>query len=220
MQYFISDIHGHYDLFCRLMEKIKFCGGDTLYVLGDMIDKGPHSVRLLRLLFSQQNVFCIAGNHEYNLIKYYHALMRQTEDYDYVLRQLGERYEDRRLLDWDTVDKLETLPYFIEENFIAVHAGVPLQNGKILPLSQAMREQLVYDRDFLSPHCLPEGKCVLFGHTPTRSVCGRDGILMYPRGGKVNTICDCIKIHLDTGVYLGGVLGCVSFEGKCFYVKQ
>ena len=62
MDYCISDIHGHYDLFCRLLDKIKFGGGDKLYVLGDMIDKGPDSVRLAKLLFSMPNVCCIAGN--------------------------------------------------------------------------------------------------------------------------------------------------------------
>ena len=49
MQYCLSDPHGCYDLFCRLLEKIRFDGGDTLYVLGDFIDKGPDSVRLVRL---------------------------------------------------------------------------------------------------------------------------------------------------------------------------
>ena len=34
MDYCISDIHGYYDLFCRLLDKIKFGGGDKLYVLG------------------------------------------------------------------------------------------------------------------------------------------------------------------------------------------
>lgn len=62
MDYCISDIHGYYDLFCRLLEKIKFSGADKLYVLGDMIDKGPDSIRLAKLLFSMPNVFCIAGN--------------------------------------------------------------------------------------------------------------------------------------------------------------
>lgn len=49
MEYVISDIHGHYDTFCRLMEKIKFCGSDRLYVLGkDMIDKGRDGIRLAK----------------------------------------------------------------------------------------------------------------------------------------------------------------------------
>ena len=68
MDYCVSDIHGHYDLFCRLLDKVKFCGGDKLYVLGDIIDKGADSVRLARLLFAMPNAVCIAGNHEYDFL--------------------------------------------------------------------------------------------------------------------------------------------------------
>ena len=43
MDYCISDIHGYYGLFCRLLDKIRFGDKDKLYVLGDIIDKGPDS---------------------------------------------------------------------------------------------------------------------------------------------------------------------------------
>ena len=87
MDYCISDIHGYYDLFCRLLEKIRFGGGDKLYVLGDIIDKGPDSIRLAKLLFSMPDVYCIAGNHEYDFLKYYRTLMMPTKDYGRVLEK-------------------------------------------------------------------------------------------------------------------------------------
>ena len=90
MDYCISDVHGYYELFCRLLDKIKFGSGDRLYVLGDSVDKGPDSIRLAKLLFSVPNIRCIAGNHEYDFLKYYRSLMRQTEDYDLVLARLQE----------------------------------------------------------------------------------------------------------------------------------
>jgi predicted phosphodiesterase len=41
MTYYISDIHGCYGTFMELMEKIQFTPpADTLYVLGDAIDRG------------------------------------------------------------------------------------------------------------------------------------------------------------------------------------
>lgn len=52
MIYCISDIHGEYELFCRLLDKVRFGGGDTLFVLGDMIDKGTQSLRLARAVLS------------------------------------------------------------------------------------------------------------------------------------------------------------------------
>ena len=226
MDYCISDIHGYYDLFCRLLDKIKFGGGDRLYVLGDIIDKGPGSVRLAKLLFSMPNAYCIAGNHEYDFLKYYRALMRRTEDYGAVLEELRAYFSDGALLDWETVDAFDLLPFFVEtESWIGVHAGIPVQDGKLLPVSQATCEQFVYDRRFKEANVLPQGgKCVLYGHTPVRYLTGKDEILPYLRAGAPRgsaSIADYCKVHLDTGVFLGGVLGCFAVNTcQSFYVRR
>ena len=225
MEYCLSDIHGCYSLFCRLLEEIRFGGGDTLYVLGDIIDKGPESVRLLRLLFSMPNAYCIAGNHEYDFLKYYRGLMRHARDYDAVLETLRGCFPDGALLDWETVDEIERLPYFIgKEQWIGVHAGLPCHaDGTLVPPKEASVEQLVYDRRFKDADVLPKGgKCVLYGHTPARYLTGKDEIILYPRAGAGYAgadISDYCKIHLDTGVYLSGVLGCFAVgDCRCFYV--
>lgn len=232
MEYCISDIHGYYDLFCRLLDKVGFSGKDRLYVHGDIVEKGPDSIRLAKLLFSMPNAVCIAGNHEYDFLKYYRALMAQTEDYGSVLRELRAYFSDGHLLDWETVDRFDTLPFYVEtDSFIGVHAGVPVQGGALLPPGEAKPEQLVYDRHFKEPSVLPQGgKCVLFGHTPARYVTGKDEIILYPRPGGANVpaspaaaggIGAYCKVHLDTGVYLSGVLGCICVDtGRCFYVRK
>ena len=226
MDYCISDIHGYYDLVCRLLDKIKFSGKDKLYVLGDIIDKGPESIRLAKLLFSMPNVYCIAGNHEYDFLKYYRALMRQTENYDWVLEKLRGYFTDGRLLDWETVDRFDFLPFYVEtDDFIGVHAGIPVKDGKLMPVSHATCEQLVYDRRFKDKDILPQnGKCVLYGHTPVRYLTGRDEILLYLRKGAAQgsrNIADYCKIHLDTGVAFSGVLGCFAIDNcQSFYVSE
>ena len=226
MDYCISDIHGHYDLFCRLLDKIRFSGGDKIYVLGDIIDKGPDSIRLAKLLFSMPNVYCIAGNHEYDFLKYYRALMQQTENYDRVLEKLRTYFSDGTLLDWETVDRFDLLPFYVEtDKFIGVHAGLPFRDGLFLPPEGARPEQLVYDRVFKEPDILPQGKmCILYGHTPVRYLTGQDEILLYPRDSAVKdsrNIADYCKIHLDTGVVLSGVLGCFAVNTcQSFYVKN
>ena len=225
MVYCISDIHGHYELFCRLLDKLKFGGGDRMYVLGDIVGKGAESIRLAKLLFSLDGVFCIAGNHEYDMLKRFRALTEQTGDFEEALDILRCDFEDGHLLDAETVEGFDSLPFYIEtDELILVHAGVPLAEGKILPLREATREQLVYDRRFKDADVLPMGgKCVLYGHTPVRYLTGRDEILFYPREGAGHgsgRIADYCKIHLDTGVYLGGVLGCVETGTcRCTYVR-
>ncbi len=226
MVYCISDIHGYYDLFCRLLDKIGFSNKDKLYVLGDFVDKGPDSIRLAKLLFSMPNVYCIAGNHEYDFLKHYRALMRQTEDYDWVLEKLRGYFTDGYLLDWETVDQFDFLSFYAEtDDFICVHAGIPVKDGTLLSVSQATCEQLVYDRRFKDKDILPQnGKCVLYGHTPVRYLTGRDEILLYPRKDAAQNstdIADYCKIHLDTGVSLSGILGCFDVNNcQSFYVSD
>ena len=214
MRYVISDIHGEYGLLMRLLDKIKFSQSDELYVCGDMVDKGEESIRVLKFLLNAPNVRCILGNHEHAFLSYYWSVMKNSpSDFDKVLADLkGWFHGDGRLLDWDIVDKLEALPLYIEEeDFICVHAGLPLDdNCRIVP-PQCVRETVILeDRHFMRPEVVPKGsKCVCFGHTPTRNVCGEDKILAYKRNTcRGDSIADYYKIHLDTGVWLGGVLGC------------
>lgn len=223
MEYCISDIHGYYDLFCRLLDKIGFCAADKLYVLGDIIDKGPDSIRLAKLLFSMPNVVCVAGNHEYDFLKYYGGLAAR-EGSGRAFEEARAYFSDGALLDGETLARFDELPFYVETDaFIGVHAGVPVRGGVPLHPGEASAEQLVYNRQFKEPSVLPEGgKCILFGHTPARYVAGRDEILLYPRRGAAGRgIGAYCKVHLDTGVYLSGVLGCIALETcRCTYVEK
>lgn len=43
--YAISDIHGEYEKFMELLEEIELEENDTLYVLGDVLDRGKHPIK-------------------------------------------------------------------------------------------------------------------------------------------------------------------------------
>ena len=64
MHYVISDVHGRYDLFLRMLERIGFCERDTLYLLGDCIDRGPDGIAMLLDVMERPNVIPFLGNHE------------------------------------------------------------------------------------------------------------------------------------------------------------
>lgn len=226
MKYCVSDIHGEYDLFCKLLDLINFNDEDELFICGDIIDKGPHSLRLARLVFSLPNTRCIVGNHEHEFLKFYWSLMKDSpSDFDELLEKLRGYFQtDKHLLDWNLVDEFENLPYFIEEkDFLCVHAGAPLDcNGRLFPLETAQKEQLVYDRNFKEPSLLPvDGKCVFFGHTPTSYITGKTDIIAYPRVDSPKAITDYYKIHLDTGANLHKTLGCFCLDAlQSYYVKE
>lgn len=229
MTYCISDIHGEYDLFMRLLDKIKYSNSDRLIVCGDLIDKGVSSVRLAKTILDLPNSYCIMGNHEYMFFKFYRSRMHSAIlDFDAILWHLQQYFsEDGNLLDWDTVDMLVNLPYYMEEkDFVCVHAGVPMDDGgRLLPLDEVSPEEFVHDRRFKDPTVLPkDSKCVLFGHTPTTYITPQPQILTYLKDGSVQdsrNISDYCKVHLDTGASMNGVLSCFCVDNcQAFYITK
>jgi len=233
MIYCISDIHGEYDLFIQLLKEINFSSNDKMYICGDMIDKGKDSIKLLKFIRSNPNMFPIIGDHEYEFLKFYHLLTSDVEgDYSsdddkYILDLLKKYFpNDGELLDWDTVDWLESLPYYIEEdNFICVHAGLPLQttNGERI-LEKVSDAYLLYDKEFgFNDTYDPNGKCVFFGHTPTILISNDCKISLYEKKEKIGipSVSNYFKVNLDTGAWLYGVLGCFCVDTcKEYYVSR
>lgn len=68
--YVMSDIHGEADRFHAMLEKIQFTADDTLYILGDVIDRGPEGISLLLEIMEMPNVVMLLGNHEYMMLQY------------------------------------------------------------------------------------------------------------------------------------------------------
>ncbi len=64
MTYVMSDLHRCYDKYAQMLEKIGFGEGDTLYILGDVIDRGPDGIRILLDMMGRKNVIPVIGNHE------------------------------------------------------------------------------------------------------------------------------------------------------------
>ena len=215
MIYAISDIHGDYELFIKLLKKINFSKNDKMIILGDMVDKGEKSVQLLKLLFGEnKDCFeCIMGNHEHMFLKYYYSLIDENIYSDEEIVKLCNSYAKiKEGLSIELIHELEALPYFIEtKDYVCVHASVPLnEDDEIKSLEEASIEELIYDRRFKEPNLIPNNsKCVLYGHTPTFYLTGSPEIITYKKqNAKGNVVSDYYKIHLDTGSYLTGVLGC------------
>ena len=68
--YVCSDIHGQYGLYKSMLEQIEFSKEDHLYILGDMIDRGPDGIQILRDASARANVTCLLGNHEHMMWNY------------------------------------------------------------------------------------------------------------------------------------------------------
>lgn len=66
--YVVSDLHGYNSVFERGLEEIGFSSGDTLYVIGDAIDRGPEGISILSTIMQNDNMELLIGNHEFMML--------------------------------------------------------------------------------------------------------------------------------------------------------
>ncbi len=64
MIYVVSDLHGCYEKYQNLLKTVSLGDVDTLYVLGDVIDRGDGGIEILFDMRSRPNVRPLIGNHE------------------------------------------------------------------------------------------------------------------------------------------------------------
>lgn len=66
--YAVSDLHGQYKMFQKLLQKVNFSEGDQLYMLGDAIDRGPDGIKILHHVMEAPNMHFLLGNHEFMML--------------------------------------------------------------------------------------------------------------------------------------------------------
>ena len=125
----VGDIHGCLREFEALLDKAQFAvGEDRLILVGDLVNKGPDSLGVLR---KARELSCevVLGNHEWNALRAQENPSFPSKYTEALKAQLGKEYG--LWLEW-----FEHLPPFIEEeDFMVVHAGLrpglhPSQTGR------------------------------------------------------------------------------------------
>ncbi len=222
MIYVMSDIHGCYQQFKKALELIDFSAKDTLYVLGDVIDRGPSSIELLNYMMMFDNIIPLIGNHEVMAMSLLPKLCTEiTEDnFDSTLTlddmysfehwmhdgghmtlsqfQKLEREEMEMILDYLNEFSLIEEVKINDKNYVLVHAGL-LRND--LRLDQLRIEDCL----FASTPLTLMGKTIVCGHTPTASE-----RIEFSKG----------QIHIDCGCVFGGQLGVLCLDTlQTFYVN-
>ena len=72
----VSDIHGRYNQFIKLLKYAGYKNSDYLFNLGDMVDRGPDSYKVVEWfrtmnIATDGRVQCLFGNHEHMFINYH-----------------------------------------------------------------------------------------------------------------------------------------------------
>lgn len=169
----ISDIHGCFYSFRSLLEeRVKFSKEDHLYLLGDYINKGPHSKLVLDYLMelegSGYSLTILRGNHEQELLN----VLSGSTPLDVFISKGGitflrsfncNRPEE---IPQKYVDFILSMPFFIKlPDFFLVHAGFnfSMQN----PFNET--EELLNIRNYETDLNKTGGRKVIHGHSPTNT---------------------------------------------------
>lgn len=233
MVYCMADIHGNYEAYQDILKQIHFKDSDTLYVLGDVVDRGPDSIKLLFDMMMRPNVYPIIGNHEYIGLHCLRFLSKEiTEE---SIQSLDEGIL-QGLLEWQEIggqstidefqhlskeEKDEVLEYLEEfslyeevevagNKYVLVHAGLdhfhPERDLDDYELYEMAFSQVDYNKVYF------EDKYLVTGHVPTRNILD-------------NSKPDCIykanhHIAIDCGSGYDGQLACICLDTWTEYYSK
>ena len=132
--YAIGDVQGCYAELARLLDVLKVdTAADELWFVGDLVNRGPRSLDVLRLVKSLgRTAVVVLGNHDLHLLAFALAGSARVADDD--LRQVLAAPDCAELVEWLRARPLAH--YRPDLNTLMVHAGVapewdPLQTVKL-----------------------------------------------------------------------------------------
>ncbi len=164
----IGDVHGHYEGLTRLLAEISPRTEDQVYFLGDLIDRGPDSAKVVEFV-KQRGYHCLLGNHEQLMLDAFpegriFAPALQAWLYSGGRSTVASYGEDGILL--DHLEWLRSLPTYLDLGDLwLVHAGV----NPHLPLNMQSAQEFCWIRDEFHRSTTPyfKDKLIITGHTIT-----------------------------------------------------
>ena len=217
--YVATDFHGMYSLWKQIKEYMK--PDDTLYYLGDAIDRGPRGWEIFTELLDDPRVVFIKGNHEDIM---YNAYMARGPVAAEWLKHWDKNggaatRENMRNISFETrmkyIDQIREMPTFRiyrnEQNqvFLLTHAGcTPTKEYWNMEDSDWQHANL-WDRKHITDDWPQdknnEHKKVIHGHTPVQYMCQLSPIFERHDGGLPVQYCDGHKINLDSGAFVTNI---------------
>ena len=122
--YLIGDLQGCNSALQRLLAEISFSPSrDTLYTLGDLVNRGPDSAGTLRSLMALgDSAKCLLGNHDLHLLAVAHCV-RKPHGGD-TIHDVLQAPEREVMLRWLRQQRLAMFEQHSGGNYLMVHAGV------------------------------------------------------------------------------------------------
>ena len=213
--YACSDIHGQYDLFMKMLEKIRFCDEDTLFILGDIIDRGPRGIDLLRYIMQHSNMHALIGNHEYMM--YCHYAGKKPDD-PWMTSVNGAKSTILQMKALTDEEKISVFDY-IRRMYFQIEVKINdtiylLSHASYFPEHKTIRWSKIQDKEtlerklwespwrreeFLHPeYYKKDGRMHVIGHVPVQYIEGLIGIK--PKNNPQALICKEYNfVNIDLG---------------------
>lgn len=173
MFYVLSDIHGNLRRFESIMSQINLQPDDTLYVLGDVVDRYPDGIMILRKIIEMPNARMLLGNHELMMLNaiendadlrlWYSNGGKVTHE---SFKQL-EKPVQKQILDYVHALPLNMDLTVNNQCYKLVHGAPVEQYGNYQLFYENERDFAVWKR-FNTYDCNEEPYTIIFGHTPTK----------------------------------------------------
>ena len=209
MVYVLSDIHGNERRFNSILKQIGLGSQDTLYILGDVIDRGPDGIALLQRIRRMENCVLLLGNHE-------HMMLEALTIHDDTKELLGRWYRNGGDITHGQfnalppsghkalLEKIRRLPVNIPitcagREFLLVH-GAPIGLGDRYP---DPIKTSVWHR-FTAEDAMPDGPTLIFGHTPTKYYQPDEPMRIWHGTNMIGIDCGC--------AYPYGRLACLRLD--------
>jgi bis(5'-nucleosyl)-tetraphosphatase (symmetrical) len=127
-QIIIGDIHGCIEEFNELLQTLEYRPNteDELYLVGDLVDRGPDSVGCVRRV-KQLGAVAVLGNHEEKYIRYArHEKKRLESGKPNPMKLSDEKQAVYQSLEEEDLNYLASLPLYhhINPELVMVHAGL------------------------------------------------------------------------------------------------
>ncbi len=192
----IGDIHGCWDELQELIDQAALGSDDMIISVGDMVDRGPESPRVLRFFRDTHNTRAIMGNHERKHLRSWRGETEAASSQLITRLQFGDDYPA-------ALDYMETLPKYLElPQADLVHGffgpGVPLDQQRDGVIIGTMSGETYLDRHLarLWYELYDGDKPLIVGH---RDYLRTKKPLLYPTAAP--------RVYgLDTGCVYGGAL--------------
>ena len=134
----IGDIHGCHQEFLELLERLSLTKDDRLIILGDLVNRGPDSCRVIDLA-RQHDAISLLGNHELRLLNY-----RRIHETNIVRETDADTFSKLRPEDWTYLEAMPLTHYVEELNTVFVHGGfLPNEPWQRQPASIVTRIQAI-----------------------------------------------------------------------------